>query len=182
MKQKDEATGAKIAAGLREASTPWAGASLLVELFGRSGIDATANKVLASKGSAKGLKRGQTVESFVVPSAPGGDYIEDVQHLRDIEAIHPGWDVTLDVDVQRRVKVCSDSAAYQQQCLERRHNRGSEFAISADISQALKREVDKLPYDAWHLWRIEKDGVINEWADIPYVPAWHYERKDSYPY
>ena len=33
MKQVDEVLGAKIIGGLREASTPWAGASLLMELF-----------------------------------------------------------------------------------------------------------------------------------------------------
>ena len=64
MKQADEVLGAKIVGGLREASTPWAGASLLVELFRRSGIEAVANRVLPAKGSAKGLKQGQTVESF----------------------------------------------------------------------------------------------------------------------
>jgi len=54
-----------------EAPTPWAGASLLVELFRRSGVDAVANRVLPAKGSAKGLKQGQTVESFVLLSFRG---------------------------------------------------------------------------------------------------------------
>ena len=306
MKQKDEVLGVKIVGGLKEASTPWAGASLFVELFRRSGIDSVANRVLPSKGSAKGLKQGQTVESFVLLSALGGDCIEDMQHLRDdtglsgilgyqppapetarqwldrfhdellmmaplqgsfippeskplaglkgvrrrtvrayVEAIHPGWDVTLDVDVQMtettkegaqycyegykafgsakvcwaenllvladefrqgnvppskdinrlvdeayemlppgpwRVRVRSDSAGYQQECLDHWHNRGWEFAVSADISQGLKREIERLPEDAWHLWKIEKDKVVKEWAELPYVPTRHYERKDSYPY
>ena len=306
MKQKDEVLGVKIVGGLREASTPWAGASLLVELFRRSGVDATANRVLPAKGSAKGLKQGQIIESFVLLSALGGDCIEDMQHLRDdvglsgilgylppapetarqwldkfhdeslmvppiqgsfippesrplatlkeirrrtvsayIEAVHPGWDVTLDVDIQLtettkegaqycyegykafgsakvcwaetmlvladefrqgnvspsrdisrlvdeayetlpsgpwRVKVRSDSAGYQQKCLDLWHNRGWEFAVSADMSQGLKREIEKLPEDAWHLWRMGKDGVIKEWAEVPYVPTRYYERKDSYPY
>lgn len=306
MKGKDGVLGVKIVGGLREASTPWAGASLLVELFRRSGVDGMANKVLPAKGSAKGLKQGQTVESFVLLSALGGDCIEDMQHLRDdtgltgilgyqppapetarqwldrfhdeslmmaplqesfippesrplaglkeirrrtvsayIEALHPGWDVTLDVDVQLtettkegaqccyegykafgsakvswaetmlvladefrqsnvppskdiarpideayemlppgpwQVKVRSDSAGYQQECLDRWHNRGWQFAVSADISHGLKKEIEKLPDDEWHLWKIEKDGVIKEWAEVPYVPTRHYERKDSYPY
>ena len=53
MKQTQEVLGVKIKGGLREASTPWAGASLLVELFRRSGVDAVANKVLPAKGSAR---------------------------------------------------------------------------------------------------------------------------------
>jgi hypothetical protein len=61
-----------------------------------------------------------------------------------------------------RVNVRSDSAAPQQECLDHWHNRGWEFAVSADMSQGLKREIERLPDDAWHLWRIEKDGVIKE--------------------
>jgi len=83
MKPRDEVLGVKIVGGLKEASTPWAGASLFVELFRRSGIDAVANKVLPSKGSTKGLTQGQTVESFLLLSALGGDCIDDMQRLRD---------------------------------------------------------------------------------------------------
>ncbi len=306
MKQKDEVLGVKIVGGLKEASTPWAGASLLVELFRRSGVDAAANKVLPPKGSAKGLKQGQTVESFVLLSALGGECVEDMQRLRDdaglrgilgylppapetarqwldkfhdeslmlepqqgsfippeskplpalkevrrrtvtayVEAVHPGWDVTLDVDAQLvettkenaqycyegykafgsakvcwaetmlvladefrpgnvppskdisrlvdeafemlppgswQVKVRSDSAAYQQEVLDHWDNRDWKFAVSADMSQGLKREIEKLPGESWHLWKIEKDGIVKEWAEVPYVPTRHYERRDSYPY
>ncbi len=307
MKRKDEVLGVKIVGGLKEASTPWAGASILVELFRRCGVDVVANKVLPAKGSAKGVKQGQTIESFVLLNALGGDCIDDMQHLRDdnglsgilgyrvptpetarqwldrfhdesvmgmrplqgsfippeskslaalkevkrrtvwayVEAVHPAWDVTLDVDAQLietnkanaqycyegykayqpaevswaetmliladefrdgnvpasrdiarlvdeayetlppgpwRVKVRSDSAAYQQECLDRWHNRGWEFAVSADMSQGLKREIESFPDDAWHLWKIEKGGVIKEWAEVPYVPTRHYESKNSYPY
>ena len=274
MKPRDEVLGVKIVGGLKEASTPWAGASLFVELFRRSGVDAVANRVLPPKGSAKGLTQGQTVESFALLSALGGDCIDDMQRLRDdaglgiilgyqppapetarqwldrfhdeammatplqgsfippesgplaglkevrrrtvcayIEAVHPGWDVTLDVDVQLtetnkqdaqycyegykafgaakvcwaeslvvladefrqgnvppskdltrlvdeayemlpagpwRVKVRSDSAGYQQECLDTWHSRGWGFAVSADISRGLKREMEGLPEDAWH--------------------------------
>ena len=87
MKQRDEVLGVKIVGGLREASTPWAGASLLVELVRRSGVDAVANKVLPAKGSAKGLDQGQTVESFVLLSALGGESVEDIQHLRDDDGL-----------------------------------------------------------------------------------------------
>ena len=307
MKQADEVLGVKIVGGLKEASTPWAGASLLVELFRRSGLDAMSNRVLPAKGSAKGLKQGQTVESFVLLSALGGDCIEDMERLRQdeglagllgyhppaaetarqwldrfhdetsmrgqplqgsfipaaskplvglrevnrrvisayVEAAHPGQEVTLDIDTQLMettkegaqpcyegyrafqsaevcwaetmlvladefrqgnvppsrditrlvdeayemlppgpwpVKVRSDSAAYQQEPLDHWHNRGWEFAVSADMSQGLRREIERLPDDAWHLWKIEKDGAIKEWAEVPYVPTRHYERRDSYPY
>ncbi|MBI4758767.1 MAG: hypothetical protein HY783_07180, partial [Chloroflexi bacterium] len=83
MKRPSEVLGVKIVGGLREASTPWAGASLLVELFRRSGVDGVANKVLPAKGSAKGLRQGQMVESLVLLSALGGECVEDMGHLRD---------------------------------------------------------------------------------------------------
>ena len=87
MKRGDEVLGVEIVGGLREASTPWAGASLLVELFRRSGLNAMANKVLPAKGSTKGLKQGQTVESFVLLSALGGDCIEDMERLQQDEGL-----------------------------------------------------------------------------------------------
>jgi hypothetical protein len=87
MRQKDKVLGAEIVGGLREASTPWAGASLLVELFRRSGLDAAANKMLPHKGSAKGLKQEQTVEGFVLLSALGGDCIDDMERLREDEGL-----------------------------------------------------------------------------------------------
>ena len=87
MKQEHEVLGVKIVGGLKEASTPWAGASLLMELFRRSGLDGMANKVLPTKGSAKGLKQGQTVESFVLLSALGGDCIDDMERLRGDEGL-----------------------------------------------------------------------------------------------
>jgi hypothetical protein len=307
MKPRDEVLGVKIVGGLREASTPWAGASLLVELFRRCGVEAAANKVLPAKGSAKGLKQGQTVESFVLLNALGGDCIDDMQHLRDdnglsgilgyrapapetarqwldrfhdesvmaerllqgsfippeskslaalkevkrrtvsayVEAVHPGWEVTLDVDAQLietnkanaqycyegykayqpaevswaetmliladefrdgnvpasrdiarlvdeayetlppgpwQVKVRSDSAGYQQECLDRWDSRGWQFAVSADMSRQLKQEIESLPDEAWQPCEIEKGGVIREWAEVPYVPTQRYERKDSQPY
>ena len=83
MKQSSEVLGVKIVGGLREKSTPWAGASLLIDLFRHLGMDGVANKVLPAKGSSKGLKHGQMVESFVLLSALGGDCVDDMKRLRD---------------------------------------------------------------------------------------------------
>ena len=306
MKRPDGVLGVKIAGGLREASTPWAGASLFAELFRRSGVDGVANKVLPAKASAKGLKQGQTVESFSLLSALGGDCIEDMQRLRDddglsgilgyrppapetgrqwldrfhdeslmgpplqgcfippeskplaglkevrrrtvlayVEAVQPGWDVTMDVDAHLietnkanaqhcyegykafqpievswaettlvladefrngnvpaskdiarvvdeayemlppgpwRVKVRSDSAGYQQPVLDRWQERGWQFAVSADMSQQLRQEIQALPAGSWQMWKVEKGGVIPEWAEVPYVPTRQYEKRDSQPY
>ena len=58
-----------------------------MESFRRSGLDAMANRVLPVKGSAKGFKQRQTVESFVLLSALGGDCIEDMERLRQDEGL-----------------------------------------------------------------------------------------------
>ena len=185
MKQTDEVLGVKIVGGLKQASTPWAGVSLFVELFRRCGVDGVANKVLPAKGSTKGLKPGQMVESFSLLSTLGGDCIEDMPHLRDdeglsvllgyrppapetarqwldrfddesmivplqgsfippeskplaglkevrrrtiwayVEAVHPGWEVTLDVDTQ----LIETTKANAQYCYE-----GYKAYQSAEVS------------------------------------------------
>ena len=81
-----------------------------------------------------------------------------------------------------KVKVRSDSAAYQQDVLDHWHGKRWEFAISADMSPQLKQEIEKLPDDSWQTWKTRKDGKIEEWAEVPYVPCRHYEKKDSQPY
>ena len=307
MKRAREALGVKIVGGLKETSTPWAGASLLVDLFRHLGLGETADKVLPAKGSSKGLKHGQVVESLVFLSALGGDCIDDMKRLRDdaglagmlgyrppapetarqwldefhdealmagqplqgsfipleskrvvglkelsrrtiwayLENLKPGADVTLDVDAQLietnksnakycydgykafqpievswaetmlvlgdefrdgnvpagkdvkrvvdeafamlppgewRVKVRSDSAAYEQDVLDHWDRQHWGFAVSADMTPQLREEIDRLPADAWHIWKAEKRRVIREWAEVPYVPARKYEEKESRPY
>ena len=71
-----------ITGGLREEVTPWAGASVLVELYRRVGVQAAVERALPRKKSPKGLTQGQMVESFVLLSALGGDCIEDMERLR----------------------------------------------------------------------------------------------------
>ena len=56
--KRDEVLGVAIVGGLKEVSTPWGGASLLVELFRRSGVDEVACKVLPAKGQAGANSRG----------------------------------------------------------------------------------------------------------------------------
>lgn len=307
MKEPSERLGVKLVGGLKEVSTPWAGVALLVDLFRKLELDGMANRVLPAKRSSKGLKPGQTVESFVLLSALGGGHVEDMEHIRKdaglaailgyqppaaetarqwldgfhneglmagrpaqgsfipsesgplaglkevnrktiwayVRNLESGLDITLDVDTQLietnkaeakycydgykanqamqvcwgetlmvladefrdgnvfpgkdiermvdeafgmlpprewKVKVRSDSAAYDQEVLDHWHGRHWEFAISADMTPQLKQEIERLPADAWHLWKTEKNGAVREWAEVPYVPARRYEDKDSQPY
>lgn len=81
-----------------------------------------------------------------------------------------------------QVKVRSDSAAYQQDVLDHWQQREWQFAVSADMSRGLKKEIKALPKEAWRIWKVEKRGMIREWAEVPYVPGRQYERRDSQPY
>lgn len=83
---------------------------------------------------------------------------------------------------QWRVKVRSDSAAYDQEVLDQWGGLGWGFAVSADMGRQLRQEIEQLPSDAWQVWKTEKGGVVREWAEVPYVPDRKYEDKDSRPY
>jgi len=301
------ALGVAITGGLKEEVTPWAGVSVLVELYRRAGIEAAVERALPKKRSSKGLKQGQMVESFVLLSALGGDCIEDIERLRAdgglkailgyqvpaaetarqwldrfhdeelmapglfqrafvpdesaplaglkeairqavwsyVDKVQPGCEVTLDVDAHLvetskanaqycyegyrafqpvevewaetglvladefrqgnvlaghgikeivdaaydmlppgpwRVRVRSDSAAYQQDVLDHWQEQGWEFAVSADMSRQLRKEIEALPSEAWKVWKIDKEGVVREWAEVPYVPSRKGEKRDAPPY
>jgi len=74
--------GIILTGGLAEVVTPWAGATLLVELYRKAGAEVAVKRTLPHKKSPKGLRQEQMVESFVLLSALGGDCIEDMERLR----------------------------------------------------------------------------------------------------
>ena len=81
-----------------------------------------------------------------------------------------------------RVSVRSDSAAYDRTVLDHWDGRQWRFAVSADMSPQLKREVVRLPFEAWQPWAVEATGTVREWAEVPYVPGRAAEQKDTEPY
>jgi hypothetical protein len=104
--------------------------------------------------------------------------------------VHPGKDIQRIIDEALailpsgdwKVKIRSDSAAYDQDILDHWDGHHWGFAVSADMTQQLRREIEQLADSAWHLWKTEKSGIIREWAEVPYVPYREYEKKDSQPY
>ena len=78
-----------------------------------------------------------------------------------------------------RVSVRSDSAAYEQAILDHWHQRQWRFAVSADMSPALQREIVALPHEAWTVCGQEANGVIREWAEVADVPSRTIEKKDA---
>ena len=298
--------------GLSEQVTPHAGSALLLDLGRRSGVIGAAEKHLPGKKSARGLRPGELVESFVLLGALGGECLDDFDQLRRdrglaallgydlpaastarqwldrtfhapaavrarplqgsfipaesaglaglravvqhsvrtyVAAVQPGPAVTLDVDAhlvesakrsalptyegyrgyqpllvawaeaglvladefrdgnvpassrikelvdeayaslpmradgdEWRVRVRSDSAAYEQATLDHWAGRGWRFAVSADLSKQLRAEILRLPYDAWQPWATEAKGVVREWAEVPFVPSRAAEKKATPPY
>ena len=81
-----------------------------------------------------------------------------------------------------KVKVRSDSAAYQQDVLDHWQGRGWGFAVSADMSVQLRQAIEALPADAWQMWYTERGGMIREWAEVPFTPTRRNEKKGSQPY
>ncbi len=58
------------------------------------------------------------------------------------------------------VSVRADSAAYEYVVLDHWAERGWRFAVSADMTPALRQEVLALSETAWHFWSQEADGVV----------------------
>jgi hypothetical protein len=78
-----------------------------------------------------------------------------------------------------QISVRSDSAAYEWDILDHWQARGWRFAVSADMSTALQREIVALPPAAWTVCGQEANGVIREWAEVAYVPSRKTEKKDA---
>ena len=95
-----------------------------------------------------------------------------IQELTDraYDALPPGeW----------KVRIRSDSAAYEHDMLDHWNGRTWEFAVSADVSKQLRAEIGKLPESDWHFWAREADGKVREWAEVAYVPSRNPESKKA---
>jgi len=78
-----------------------------------------------------------------------------------------------------KVRVRSDSAAYEHKILDHWHNRGWEFAVSADMSPQLREAIVAVPEEEWQYWKTEKRGLIREWAEVVYAPSLRVESKEA---
>lgn len=82
-----------------------------------------------------------------------------------------------------------DSACHEKELLdwlkapEREQEPGGRigFAISAVMSQALGKEIRKVPERTWKTFGQEEDGTLRQWAEVPFVPGDKYESKESLP-
>jgi hypothetical protein len=106
-----------------------------------------------------------------VPAGKGiGELVDEAY---DALPKHPeGWEV----------RVRSDSAAYDQRVLDHWADRGWKFAVSADLSQQLRKAIGEVKLEEWQDWQTEKDGVVREWAEVAYVPSRSVEKRDLKPF
>ena len=111
----------------------------------------------------QGLVLAEEFRDGNVPASVGIQEVVD-RAYGSLPAREEGW----------QVAVRSDSAAYEQGILDHWAGRGWRFAVSADMTEALRKEVLTLPPEAWQAWRQERNGVVKEWAEAPYVPSRKY--------
>lgn len=104
--------------------------------------------------------------------------------------VYPGKDIQRMVDEsvnmlppgKWNIKVRSDSAAYDIDTLDYWDEKHWDFAVSAFMHASLKKEIEALPETDWKLWKVEKGGVVREWAEVDYVPGRENEKKNIRPY
>lgn len=83
-----------------------------------------------------------------------------------------------------RIRIRSDSAAYEQDNFDDWNEKHWQFAVSADMTARLKAEIEALPPGAWQPWREEtkkETSVTREWAEVAYVPSRKTEKKGLKP-
>jgi len=82
-----------------------------------------------------------------------------------------------------------DSACHENELLDwlkhpdRQKEPGGRigFAVSAVMSEELAQGLREVKEEDWKKFGQEEDGTLRQWADVPFVPAQRYERKDSQP-
>lgn len=91
---------------------------------------------------------------------------DNLGFLKRCEAQFPG---------KTKFRIRSDGAAYTHDLMEYANKKGYEFAISADISQGLRRFINALPESQWkRLHRITdkgKEETKKEWVEISFSTA-----------
>jgi len=84
-----------------------------------------------------------------------------------------------------KIRVRGDSALYEQPLLRFLEREGHEFAISADLTQELKRAIEALGESAWQRLPAREGYVAKEerwWAEVPFVPEDLTARKGERPF
>jgi len=91
---------------------------------------------------------------------------------------------------ERRLR--ADSALYNEEALTWADQQGIQFAVSADMSEALSKAVKRLKESAWCPYRTlraqecaEPEAEERQWADVEFIPAWtrnHKKQGETFRY
>jgi len=153
-------------------------------------LDVDAHLVEASKHSALRTYEGfRGYQPLLVSWAETGLVLADEfrdgnvpagQHIKELVDQAAAALPNRPADDPWQISVRSDSAAYELDTLDHWHTHHHwRFAVSADMSQPLLREIVALPPDAWSVYAQQERGVIREWAEVAYVPSRKTEKKDA---
>ena len=78
----------------------------------------------------------------------------------------------------------ADTALYDEKALTWAADKGGiEFAVSADMSEGLREQIEALPNEAWRPYRSrrqhEESSEEREWAEVSFVPGWARNHKKA---
>lgn len=79
----------------------------------------------------------------------------------------------------QQIRLRADSALYEQSVLRLCHERGIEYAISADMSPELRAAIAALPEAAWTTL-VEEADAQRQWAEVVFTPTDAAHRKDAH--
>jgi hypothetical protein len=92
---------------------------------------------------------------------------------------------TLPAGLKKR-RLRGDSALYNEKALTWADEQGIQFAVSADMSEALSKAVRRLPESVWAPYRTlrAKERTAGEreerqWAEVEFIPDWAKNRKKN---
>ena len=155
-------------------------------------LDVEAHLVESAKRTARPPSAGlRGYQPWLVEGAETGLVLADefrdgnVPASRNMRELVDEADATLPAraaDDAWPVRVRSDSAASDPQGLDPGPGRGWRFAVSADRSPQLRRELRALEPDAWHFGAQAAKGGVREWAEGPFGPSRAGEQRDTAPY
>jgi len=77
-----------------------------------------------------------------------------------------------------RIYLRADSALYEHEVMEFCESRGIGYAISADVTKALRSALELVEESEWRVYKEESERVL-EWAEVAYVPSdgnWNRDR------
>ena len=188
---------------LFEATSPHAGALSLSRAFRALGLPELIGANLTLRKRQRGFCEAQFIEAISLLQAVGGECPEDIGLLCGDECLERGLgyqfpkvtavreflerfhDKALEkLRPRREVQksfIFPSSGPVKHPDREQEPGGRIGFAVSAVMSEPLAQALRKVKEAQWKTFGKEEDGTLRQWAEVDFVPAEKYERKDSQP-